>query len=411
MKLHTDPESVVIVGAGHAGCQLAFALRQGGHDGRIVLVDGEGATPYHRPPLSKTYLTGKQAAQDLAFRPPAFYVEQCIELLPGRATRIDRDQRRLLLADGSALAYGHLVLAMGGAARPLPLPGAELAGVQVLRTLADAQRLKPLLEQARRVAVIGGGFIGLEFAAVAAAHGLPVTVVEILDRPMARAVSPAVSARFQAAHAGWGVQWRLGCALSEIVGQDGRVSGLRCADGEQLEADLVVCGIGMLPHVELAQTAGLAVDNGIVVDAQLRTSDAHISALGDGAVFPDAYAGRMMRYESVQNASDQARFLAARLAGKGGEEGYAACPWFWSDQGELKLQIAGLPALCDEFVAAGDLVLGFAAGRLRAVETINRAAEHMMARRVLAAGRSPSPAEARAEGFDFKAWARDALAA
>ncbi|WP_077032919.1 NAD(P)/FAD-dependent oxidoreductase [Pelomonas sp. KK5] len=401
-------EPIVIVGAGHAGSQLAFSLRQAGHAGRIVLLDAHGHLPYQRPPLSKAYLTGKLTAQDLAFRPAAFYEEQDIERRVGEAVRIHRADRRLHLADGDAIAYGHLVLAMGGQARALPLPGAELAGVHALRTLDDARRLQPQLAATRRVLVVGAGFIGLEFAAVAVQQGLPVTVVEALARPMVRAVSPVVSAWVQEAHAAQGVQWRLGCSLAEVIARDGRVAGLRCADGTVLDGDLLVYGIGMLPHLDLARDAGLDVANGIVVDEYLSTSDVHISAIGDGAVFPCAYAGRAMRYESVQNAADQARHLAKRLAGAETLP-YTACPWFWSDQGEMKLQIAGLPSLCDEFIAPTEgLVLGFAQGRLRAVETIDRPADHLMARRVLAAGKSPAPAEAHAPGFDFKSWARAA---
>jgi 3-phenylpropionate/trans-cinnamate dioxygenase ferredoxin reductase subunit len=406
---------IVIVGAGHGGSQVAFSLRQGGHEGRVILVDAEGESPYQRPPLSKAYLTGQVEPDDLLFRPAAFYDEQRIDLIRGRAVRIDRVAREVHLADGSRIGYGHLVLATGGHARALTVPGVALAGVQALRTLADARPLRPLLAAASRVAVVGAGFIGLEFAAVAARQGLPVTVIETVDRPMARAVSPAISQVFRQAHARWGVQWRLGSSVQEIVGVDGRVTGVRCDGGTVVDADLVVYGIGMVPNVDLAKAADLAVGNGIVVDARLVTSDAAISAIGDVALFPDAYAGRAMRLESVQNAADQARHVAARLLGK--DHPYAACPWFWSDQGELKLQIAGLPSLCDEFIGVGEadaehaVVLGFDQGRLRSVETVNRAAEHMMARRVLGAGHSPALHEARAPGFDFKAWSRAALAA
>jgi 3-phenylpropionate/trans-cinnamate dioxygenase ferredoxin reductase subunit len=412
---HQARGPIIIVGAGHGGSQVAFSLRQGGHAGPILLLNGEADAPYQRPPLSKAYLTGKVDPEDLLFRPASFYDEQRIECRTGRVLRIDRAAQEVHLADGSRLGYAHLVLATGGHARPLTVPGSELAGVHALRTLEDARPLRELLASASRIAVVGAGFIGLEFAAVAAQQGLPVTVIEALDRPMARAVSPLVSTLFREAHAGWGVQWRLGAAVQEIVGAGGRVTGVRCSDGTVVDADLVVYGIGMIPNVELAREAGLEVDNGIVVDERLLTSDPVISAIGDVASFPDAFTGRRLRLESVQNAADQGRHVAARLLGQ--DHAYAACPWFWSDQGQLKLQIAGLPAVCDEFVpigqgdAAHSIVLGFGNGRLLAMETVNRAAEHMMARRALAAGKSLSPAEAREPGFDFKAWGRAALAA
>jgi 3-phenylpropionate/trans-cinnamate dioxygenase ferredoxin reductase subunit len=415
MEIAQATGPIVIVGAGHGGSQVAFSLRQGGYAGRVVLIDGEGETPYQRPPLSKAYLTGKVEPEDLLFRPAAFYDEQRIEFKVGRVTGIDRAAHRVCLSDGSAVAYGHLVLAMGGHARALPVPGAGLAGVQALRTLADARPLQHLLADATRVAVVGAGFIGLEFAAVAAQQGLPVTVIETVDRPMARAVSSAISTLFRDAHAGWGVTWRLGSSVQEILGADGRVTAVRCDHGEDIAADLVVYGIGMAPNVDLARAAGLEVENGIVVDARLLTSDPAISAIGDVASFPDSYAGRRVRLESVQNAADQGRHVAARLLGR--DHPYAACPWFWSDQGPLKLQIAGLPALCEEFVMVGvadgghAAVLGFGQGRLMAVETVNRPAEHMMARRALGAGRSLTTTDARAPGFDFKAWGRAALAA
>jgi 3-phenylpropionate/trans-cinnamate dioxygenase ferredoxin reductase subunit len=409
---NSAPPAIVIVGAGHGGAQLAFSLRQGGYAGPVVLVDGEGELPYQRPPLSKAYLTGALEADGLRFRAADFYAAQHIERCTGRVVQIDRAAKQVRLADGSVLGYGHLVLATGGQARQLAVPGHELAGVHSLRSLGDAQALRDALASASRVAVIGAGFIGLEFAAVAAQRGLPVTVIEALERPMARAVSPAVSQLFHAAHARAGVQWRLGDSVAALQGDAGRVTGVVCGSGDTIAADLVVCGIGMAPHVELAREAGLAVGNGIVVDEQLLTGDAAISAIGDAAEFPEAWSGQRLRLESVQAAVDQARHVAARLLGKAQPEPYRAFPWFWSDQGALKLQIAGLPALCSEFVTVGDAaddqatVLGFRAERLFAVETVNRAAEHMLARRALGAGRVLTLVEARAAGFDFKAWGR-----
>ena len=405
-----EPSSVVVVGAGHAGCQVAFSLRQGGYGGRIVLLNSEAAVPYQRPPLSKAFLTGAIDEPTLAFKPIAMYAGQNIELRNATVVRIDRAARRLTLSDGQELDYGHLVLATGARARSLPVPGATLAGVHALRTLDDALRLKPCLTTARRAVVIGAGFIGLEFAAVAANKGLSVHVIEALDRPMARAVSPAISAHFVRAHQSWGVEWSTGCSVREIVGHAGRVSAVVTSDGRELPADVVVYGVGVQPNVELAREAGLDLADGIAVDKLLVTSDAAISAIGDVAAFSSPHTGRQMRLESVQNALDQARSVAARLLGD--PKPFNTCPWFWSDQGDRKLQIAGLALAGDEFVdlspeaSSQALVLGFRGGELTMVETVNQPAEHMLARRLLGGPKSLTPQMASAAGFDFKAWAK-----
>jgi 3-phenylpropionate/trans-cinnamate dioxygenase ferredoxin reductase subunit len=405
------PSSIVIVGAGHAGCQLAFSLRQLGHAGRLVLVDAEGELPYQRPPLSKAYLTGQVDEAGLHFKPAAFYDQHGIERLHASAEHIDRERGLVHLVDGRTLPYDHLVLASGARTRLLDLPGAHLGRVHSLRTLADARALRPLLPgEGGRVAVLGAGFIGLEFAAVAALHGCKVQIVELGERPMARAVSPAVSAFFVDAHQRWGSHWHLGASLRRLDGADGRLQQVTLASGVTLPADLLVYGIGVVPNAELAARAGLAVDNGIEVDALLQTADPRISAIGDVAAVLAPGATRRQRIESVQNALDQARCLAARLTGAPAP--YHAWPWFWSDQGDLKLQIVGQPALCDEFVvpagaSARELtVLGFAAGRLAAVETVNRPAEHLCARKGLGAGKELTPGQARQPGFDLKVWSR-----
>ena len=401
---------VVIVGAGHAGCQVAFSLRQSGYGGRLVLLNAEAAVPYQRPPLSKAFLTGAVDETALAFKPLAMFGGQNIELLNAAVLSIDRAGKKVTLSDGQALDYGHLVIATGARARSLPVPGVTLAGVHALRTLDDAQRLKPCLTTARRAVVIGAGFIGLEFAAVAAIKGLSVHVIEALDRPMARAASPAVSAHFVRAHQSWGVEWSTGCSVREIAGNAGRVSAVVTSDGRELPADVVVYGVGVHPNVELAREAGLDVADGIVVDELLATSDPAISAIGDAAAFPSPHTGRRMRLESVQNALDQARSVAARLVGD--PKPFNTCPWFWSDQGDRKLQIAGLALAGDEFVdlspdaSSHALVLGFRGGQLTVVETVNQPAEHMLARRVLGGPKSLTPRMARAAGFDFKAWAK-----
>lgn len=404
---------IVVVGAGQAGFQAAASLREGGYRGPLTLVGDEPVLPYQRPPLSKAYLAGKTDAEGLALRPAAFFADHGITRhLASPATAIDRDGHRLLLADGSALPYAHLVLATGARNRPLPVPGADLAGVHQLRGLADADALKAALADAPRIVVVGAGFIGLEFAAVAAGRGLDVTVIEAADRPMARAVSAETGAFFRAAQEAMGVRFAFAAGVAEILGREGRVRAVALADGREWPADLVVVGIGVLPNVELAAAAGLPAQDGVRVDTFLATPDPAVSAVGDCARFPSPYAHGLagdgtVRIESVQNAIDQGRCLAARLTGK--PAAYTALPWFWSDQGPHKLQIAGLSAPGDAGVVRGGgsafSVFRFRDGRLSAVESVNRAGDHMIARRLLAAGTPLSPDQAADPGLDLKALA------
>lgn len=403
------PDKVVIVGAGQAGFQVAASLRQDGFHGEVILVGDEAGLPYQRPPLSKAYLKGAVGMDSLEFRPRTFFAEHRIDLVHGRAAAIDRTNRRVTLEDGRALGYDHLVLATGAHNRLLPVPGADLDGVCGLRDIADADRLRRRLGEVRRVVVAGAGFIGLEFAAVAAGLGLDVHVLEMAERPMARAVSRPMSEAFAKAHRRWGVKLDLGQGLSRIEGRDGCVAAVGTTGGSRIETDLVVFGIGVIPNMRLAQEAGLATANGIEVDANLLTSDPAISAAGDVAQFPSVQAGRDVRLESVQNAVDHARTIAARLMGHAVP--YAAVPWFWSDQGDLKLQIAGLMMGQDAEIVVGDIdrpafsVLGFQEGTLIAVESVNRASDHMTARRLLGSRSTLSPQEAAVPGFDLKAWA------
>lgn len=407
-------QNITILGAGQAGFQTAASLRQQGYDGTIRLVGDEPGLPYQRPPLSKAYLLGKTDLDGLQFRPAGFFDEHGIELIADRATGIDRGARRVTLAGGATLSYGHLVLATGARNRRLPVPGADLDGVMGLRTLEDADRLGRELQAVEEVIVVGAGFIGLEFAAVAAALGKTVHVVEMAERPMKRAVSAVISGAFTRAHQDWGVSLHLGAGLTRLTGS-GRVSGAELGDGTRLRAGLVVYGIGVQPNAELAAAAGLPAPNGIAVDALLRTPDPDISAIGDCALFPCAQAGgRALRLESVQNAADQARALAAALAGKPAP--YAALPWFWSDQGDLKLQMVGLAEGHDVTVTLGEpesrsfSTLLFRDGRLVAAESVNRPADYMVARKLLgtAGRRLPTPEEAAAPGFDLRAWERAA---
>lgn len=399
---------IVIVGAGHGGVQAAASLREEGYEGPIALICDDPHAPYQRPPLSKAFMKGEATAESLILRGPAFYPEKNIDLMLGeRVTRIDRGAKRVTLSSGQSLDYAHLILATGADPRPAPFSGMELDGVLLLRDMNDAGKLKAKLESARHVVVVGAGFIGLEFAATAAGKGCDVQVIEVAPRVMGRAVSQAISDFYAQAHRGFGVSLHLGVAVAAIEGVEGRVTAVRLADGRTLAADLVVVGIGILAAEKLAAAAGLTVDNGVVVDSAMTSSDTDISAIGDCAAHPNAFAGRRIRLESVQNATDQARVVAKKLAGK--PANYDALPWFWSDQGDLKLQIAGLIEGCDTFVTRGDLasrsfsVFGFAAGKLRVVESVNRAADHMIARRLIAAGTPLTPEEAADAAFDLKA--------
>ena len=400
---------VVIVGAGQAGFQVAASLREAGFADPVTLVGDEGL-PYQRPPLSKAYLAGKTDAAGLALRPDAFFAEHRITRHAHvTATAIDRAARRVRLSDGSDLAYDGLVLATGARNRALPVPGADLAGVHQLRSLADADALKGALAAARAIVIVGAGFIGLEFAGICAGRGLAVTVVEAAERPMARAVSAEMAGFFTRAHERAGIRFAFGAGVSAIAGAAGRATAVRLSDGSTLPADLVLVGIGVVPNQELAEAAGLAVGDGIHTDAFLATSDPAISALGDCARVPSRFLdGAPVRIESVQNAVDQGRCLAARLNGRPAP--YAAVPWFWSDQGPHKLQIAGLALPGDAGVAraagTGLSVFRYRDGRLAAVESVDRPADHMAARRILTLGLPLTPEQAADPAYDLKALAK-----
>jgi 3-phenylpropionate/trans-cinnamate dioxygenase ferredoxin reductase subunit len=402
-------DSVVIVGASHAGFQLAASLRQHGYDGGITLIGDEAVLPYQRPPLSKDYLDGKIGLDLLLMRPEAFYRDHHIDLLTGtRVAAIDRAGKAVLLGAGERLGYRHLVLATGARNRVPPLPGIELDGVCYLRNLAETHELRDRLAAAAEVVVIGAGFIGLEFAAVARAHGKHVRIVELTDRVMGRVVTPPTSQFFAEAHRRSGVEFTFSARAAGIAGHDGHVDGVELEGGERLPADLVLVSIGVVPNEELAAAAGLAVANGIVVDAQLATADPDISATGDCASFPCTHAeGAMSRLEAVQNAADHARCVADRIVGQ--PHPYTALPWFWSEQGPLRLQIAGLCNAHDRTVLRGDAASGefsvfcYKGGHLLGVESINRPADHAVARRLLSTGRRVAPEEAADPNFDLRA--------
>ena len=397
---------VVIVGAGHAGFQLAASLRQLGYRERIGLINDEAHLPYQRPPLSKAYLKGTGGPDSLMFRPDRFYREQNIDLIADRAVSIDRAARKLLLASGASLDYGHLVLATGARNRLLDIPNANLGDVRYLRTLDESEALRQRVASGQRVVVIGAGFIGLEFAATARAKGLEVDVVELGARVMARAVTAEISQFFQDRHTASGIRIHLGVQATGIESDGINVTGVSLSDGRHVPADLVVVGVGVLPNIELAHEAGLAVAAGIIVNEQLLTADPDISAVGDCALFASRRFGASLRLELVQNATDHARCVAARITGDA--KTYDGQPWFWSDQGPDKLQIAGLTTGYDRVVVRGDPGQGsfsafcYKSGQLVGIESINRASDHVFGRKILGINRSIEPEQAADTSFDLK---------
>lgn len=380
---------IVIVGAGQAGARAAETLRRLGFDGGITLIGEEPHPPYQRPPLSKKFLKGEMNKEQLWLQGEGFFARNAIELVTGvRAAAIDPRARRMSLTDGSERSYHKLILATGSRARDLPVPGADLAGVHSLRGIADVVHLREAVARAGRIAVIGGGYIGLEVAAVLRELGKDVVVLEGEDRLLKRVMSPLMSDFFLALHRRNGVEVRLSERVVRLVG-DGRVSAVELAGGEKLATDLVLVAVGGRANDELAAAAGLACQDGVIVDSHcIATPD--IYAAGDCARFPSHRYGRHVRLESVQNANDQARAAAQAIAGT--PEIYDPIPWFWSDQYEVKLQIAGLAQGYDRHVTEGDPESGsfsvsyFVGDRLLAVDAVNAPRAHMLARRALAQG-------------------------
>jgi len=389
-------KTFVVVGGGHAGGQAVDSLRREGFDGRLVLVGEEPCLPYHRPPLSKKFLAGELVQDRLYLRHQPFYDQHSIELRLGtRVTAIDRDGRRLRLADDSELEYDALLLCLGSRVRRLNVPGADLPGLYYLRSLQDVAQIREHLAPGRRLIVIGAGYIGLEAAATARSLGLEVTVLEMADRPMSRVVAPVVSEFYARRHVAAGVDLRCRTGVSEVLGTE-RVEGVRCSDGSIVPADLVIAGVGILPETTLAAAAGLACDDGIVVDEQCRTHDPAVFAAGDCTNHPSVRYGRRLRLESVDNALEQARTAAATMCGR--DAVHAHVPWFWSDQYDIKLQIAGIAAGHDQTVLRGDpdsnqfSVWYLRGGELLAVDAINRPGEFMHAKRWIGEHKHPDPA-------------------
>jgi len=386
-----EARSIVVVGAGQAAAQALQSLRQGGFTGSLTLVGDESALPYQRPPLSKAYMKGEFEEERLYFKPSAWYQEQKIELLLGtRVPKIDRAGQQIHLGHGGHIAYDYLILATGSRPRPLPVRGADLDGVHDLRTLADVERLSPRMVAGRRMVIIGAGYIGLEAAAVARQMGLEVTVLEMAPRVLARVTSPILSEFYAAEHRRQGVTILTGAQLSRLDGENGSVTAAVLADGTRLAAEIVLSAIGILPNEELARKAGIACFNGILVDRDARTSDPHVFAAGDCASRPLVHFGRSGRLESVHNAIEQGKLAAAAILGlpRPAED----CPWFWSDQYDLKLQIAGLSQGYDTHVIRGDpasrkfAVFYLKGGTLIAVDAVNSPPEFLASKKLIMSG-------------------------
>ncbi len=383
---------VVVIGAGQAGASCVAKLRSSGFEGDITLIGSEPVPPYQRPPLSKAYLLGEMAQERLYLRPESFYAEQGIELRLGQTvTHVDADARTVT-ADGHKLSYDELVFATGSAPRRLPAEiGGNLEAVYTVRDLADVDAMAPHFVEGAKVLIVGGGYIGLEAAAVGSKRGLHVTLVEMADRILQRVAAPQTSDYFRALHRAHGVDIRESVGLKRLTG-DGAVSGAVLSDGSTLEVDFVIVGVGIVPNTALAETAGCTIENGIATDAQGRTSQPHIWAAGDCASFP--HHGQRIRLESVPHAIDQAELVAQNIAGAGIE--YVAKPWFWSDQFDVKLQIAGLNAGYDRVVtrkgSAQTVSFWYYAGdTLLAVDAANDPRAYMIGKRLIEAGKTADP--------------------
>ncbi len=399
-------DRVVVVGAGQAGAQVSFSLRQWGYAGEIVLIGDEPSPPYERPPLSKDLLKGAIAEDRLFFKTTAWYAQNNVELRTGAyATAIDRGRRAVLLAGGGELAYDALVLATGSRPRPLPIAGADLPGVFELRTIADTRVIAAAMQPGARVLVVGAGYIGLEVAAVARSLGLDVTVLEAMDRVLARVAGVVVSDFFEAEHRAHGVDLRCGARLEAFEGR-GKLEAVRLADGTRIHAEVAVVGIGILPREELAKACGLACDNGIVVDRDARTSDPAVFAAGDCTRRPLVHYARSGRLESVHNAIEQGKLVAAAIVGR--ERPSEDVPWFWSDQYDIKLQIVGLSGGHDRVVVRGRPAdRKFAAfylreGRLLAVDAINSPMEYMASKLLIQHEAKPDPDALADPGVSMK---------
>ncbi len=389
--------TVVIAGAGHGAGQVVASLKQHKFDGRIVLIGDEPYLPYQRPPLSKKFLAGELPPERLYFKPASFYDDPRVEvLLETRVANIDRDAHTVRTDDDREFSYDKLVLALGSRVRKVPVEGADLPGIHYLRSIADVDAIREDMSNSKNVVIVGAGYIGLEVAAVCNQHGLKVAVLEMEDRVMSRVVSPNVSDYYQLRHAEHGVRLLLSTGLAGFEGKR-RVRQVLTSDGQKLPADFVVVGVGILPNMELATDAGLDTADGIVVDDRCQTSDPDIYAIGDCTFHPNDIYGRQLRLESVHNALEQAKTAASNICGV--ESHYCQVPWFWSDQYDIKLQIAGLSEGYDDVVLRGDPSAGsfacfyLAGGVLIAVDAINAPREFMQSKKLIADRARPAREE------------------
>ena len=403
----TMKRPLIVIGGGQAAFQLVYSLRGEGYDGCICLIGEEPIPPYQRPPLSKAYLLGKHDREGMFLRQPDWYDDNQIELSTGvKVVSLDRAARQIMTNDGRRLDYGTLVLATGAHPRRLAVSGADLDGIVYIRTLADADAIKERLDGVRSVVVIGGGFIGLEFAAVARKLGKTVTVLEGQQRLLARAVAPVVSDFFASLHRGFGVEIVCGVSVKAATGSSGQVTAVETMDGLSYPADMVVVGIGVEANDMVAREAGLTCNGGIEVDTHLRTNDPDIYAIGDCVQHHNPFADKRMRVESVQNAVDQARCAAANISGR--VEPYVAVPWFWSDQYDLKLQMVGFSAGHDRLVMRGSphthqfSVFYYRGSKVIGIDSVNRASDHMLGRKLIAAGATVPPEVAADETVNLK---------
>ena len=402
-------DRVIIIGASHAAAQLSASLRQEGWEGEILVIGNENHLPYHRPPLSKAFLSGEKNEAEILIRPEIFYEKNQVTFQLGvNVESINRAEKKLTLSTGETLAYSKLALCLGSRARQVPIPGSELSGVHYLRTLDDVEAIKQDVHKGKHAVIVGGGYIGLETAAVLNTMGMHVTVLEMMDRVLQRVTAPELSEFYTRIHTEEGVTIKTGAAVSEIVGEE-RVESINCADGSNYPAELVIIGAGIVPNVELAEAAGLATDNGILVDEFAQTADPDIVAAGDCTNHPNGRLGRNIRLESVPNATEQAKAAAASLCGK--QKAYSSFPWFWSDQYDLKLQIAGLNQGYDQIVIRGDHQQGrsFVAwylrdGQLLAADCVNRAIEFAAAKQLLDKEISVSPEDLADESINPMTW-------
>lgn len=401
--------NVVIVGAGHGGAQAAIALRQNGFTGTIMVVGREPELPYERPPLSKEYLARDKTFDRIMIRPEAFWADKAVTMLLGtEVTAIDPPAHVATLSDGRTLQYGHLIWAAGGDPRKLTCAGADLAGVHAVRTREDVDRLMGELDAgAKRAVVIGGGYIGLEAAAVLTKLDCHVTLLEALPRVLARVAGEALSAFYEADHRAHGVDLRTGVAVDCLVGEGGKVTGVKLADGSVLPADLVIVGIGIIPCVEPLRAAGAEGVNGVLVDGQCRTSLPDVFAIGDCAAHANAFAdGAVIRLESVQNANDMATVAAKTICGV--EATYHAVPWFWSNQYDLKLQTVGLSTGHDAVVTRGDpatrsfSVIYLKAGKVVALDCVNMVKDYVQGRKLVETGAVIAPEKLADAGTPLK---------